>query len=392
MADEFAFDDVVDRFGTWSANWDVHGSDFDPPLISMAVAEMEFPTAPPVRRAVEQSASRGVYSYTEVFPDFGRACSGWFARHHSFEFSPESVVFAPRIVEVVSAILNHVLADHPKVVTLSPAYGPILEVVRESGCAVVEVPLLGSPRDGWSIDFDLLAQSLASAEVFILTNPHNPTGRVWSESELEAVADAVRASGVLVISDDIHGDVTRPDHSWLPLARVAPDLSESGRIITCLSPGKTFNMAGLEASAIVVENETLRNQLKRAIRAAGLHNPNYFAIPAAIAAWTDGDSWLAAVNSYIDANLRYVHERFSRELAGVVSAIPEATFLMWVDGRELGLDKKKIDHITRDSNVLVTPGEDYGAHWAGYFRMSVAMPASMLSEAMDRLISALRIP
>ncbi|MDY5152848.1 cystathione beta-lyase [Actinobaculum suis] len=378
------FDETVDRWNTYSAKWDLMASSMGEQAISLSVADMEFRTAPAVQAAVEKAAAHGIYGYTEVFDDFRLAAAGWFARHHEWEFAPESVVFMPRVVELVAMIAT--TRGVQKTVTLSPAYDPILEVLEKQGVHISESLMLPPANScEWRIDFADLERRLDGADLFILTNPHNPTGRAFTQKELENLAELLRKHNCLVISDDIHCDLLRQGAQYNPLAKVAPDLAATGRLITAVSPGKTFNMAGLEAAAIIVENADLRQELEAGKRAHGFHNPNYFAIPAAIAAWTETDAWLAGLRTYIDTNFAYAIGRINADHAGHwQAATPEATYLLWIHtGPELDT-AEKMQVFQAATRVQVSAGSGFGTEWAAYTRLNLAVPRPMLEEAFDR--------
>ncbi|MDY5126591.1 aminotransferase class I/II-fold pyridoxal phosphate-dependent enzyme [Actinotignum sp. SLA_B059] len=367
---------VINRRGTWSAKWETLPVDH----LSLSVAEMEFACAPAIRMAIENAATRGIYSYTEVFPDFAGACTSWFARRHGTEFGEESVVFVPRIVEATAMICAHMLPAGAKVITLSPAYDPIMEVVRRCGCRVTE-PAMYYADGVWRIPFDQLAATLPDADFFILTNPHNPTGRTFTQKEMEQLSTLLAKSSCLVLSDDIHCDILRAGQQWSPLGRYA-DAGLRSRLITALSPSKSFNIAGLEASALIIPDPALRARIRDGLRAAGFHNPNYFAIPAAIAAWTRCEEWLDATLAYIDNNMARFVPRFADLFAKEKPVIPEATYLFWCDTGNLGAAAAA--EVCAAAGVHPSWGEGFGAQWHDYIRFNLAAPQSLLDTALQR--------
>ena len=386
------FDKTITRWGTHSAKWDLLAAHLGEDALSLSVADMEFATCPEVSRAIVDACAEGIFGYTEVFDDFREAAARWQDRRHGWEFDPGDVHFFPRIVQCVSALCSIVLPRSlgrpPRVVTLDPAYGPIIEVVERAGCELCRVPLDLSgetPR----IPDDLFARAMEGADLLLWCSPHNPTGRMWSEREMDMVASLALQGDVLVLSDDIHADFQRPGRNrYRPLAAVAPRLWESGGLIQCASPGKTFNIAGLEASAIVVRG-VLGERLEEAKRLMGLHNPSFFAIPAAIAAWNEGDEWVDRLRERIDANLRVAvaHLREELPLARVID--PDGTYLVWVDARSYLPSARLLAEAVARSRVAVSPGEDFGEQYAGFFRINVALPERDLGRALDRLCEAI---
>ena len=394
VAASAGFAEHLDRRGTHSAKWDLLAAPLGPGAVSMSVADMEFRTAPCVIDAVVAAARHGTYGYTEVFDDFRRAAVSWQRERHDWDPGPACVRFFPRVVQCVSALLNIVLPDRgtarPVVVSLDPAYGPLLEVAERSGAEIRRVPLLTDALPA-RIDVPALERALDGADLLLLCNPHNPTGRIWTAEELGAVADVALSSGALVLSDDIHADFERPGRTrYVPIAVASPALWGSGRLIQCASPGKTFTIAGLEATAVLVPG-SLGDELEAAKRRMGLHNPSYFAIPAAIAAWTRGASWVDGLLSIIDANIVESVRIVRAELPRARVTDPDGTYLVWIDARPYLRDGADLDRAMRACRVAVSPGEDFGDHYAGWFRINTALPTDELVEALptDELVEAL---
>ena len=393
VATSAGFAEHLDRRGTHSAKWDLLAARLGPGAVSMSVADMEFRTAPCVIDAVAAAARHGTYGYTEVFDDFRGAAVSWQRERHGWDPAPACVRFFPRVVQCVSALLNIVLPDRgtarPVVVSLDPAYGPLLEVAERSGAEIRRVPLLTDALPA-RIDVPALERALDGADLLLLCNPHNPTGRIWTTEELGAVADAALSSGALVLSDDIHADFERPGRTrYVPIAVAAPALWGSGRLIQCASPGKTFTIAGLEATAVLVPGG-LGDELEAAKRRMGLHNPSYFAIPAAIAAWTRGASWVDGLLSVIDANIAETVRIVRAELPRARVTDPDGTYLVWIDARPYLRDGADLDCAMRACRVAVSPGEDFGDRYAGWFRINTALPRDELVEAVPRLCRAIR--
>ena len=393
--DGFDFRTPVDRWGTHSAKWDLLAAPYGRDAVALSVADMEFRTAPAVIEAVENAAKLGTYGYTEVFDDFRRAADDWQRRRHGWNPDPDDLVFFPRIVQCVAALANFIIPDRTgrraRVVSFTPAYHPLLEVCERAGASIELVELLDTASKA-RIDFDALESAMTGADLLLLTNPHNPSGRVWSRQELERIAAITRPGGAHVLSDDIHADFTRPGGApYTPLADLAPDLWEAGRILQCASPGKTFTIAGLEASAVFAHGRIIAD-LENAKRRLGLHNPNYFAIPAAIAAWTGSERWVDALNETIAENIREARNLLALELPEARTADPEGTYLLWVDARPYAPSAARIEEACRAARVLVTPGEEFGEAFEGFFRINTAMPLEPLLEALRRFSRALASP
>ncbi|WP_076465982.1 MalY/PatB family protein [Actinomyces mediterranea] len=382
----------LSRWGTHSAKWDLLASRLGDDVIALSVADMEFQTCSAVVDAVTLAALHGSYGYTEVFPDFAEAAVGWQRRRHGWAPDAEDVHFFPRVVQCVSALVNFILPSEDgrrvRVATLSPAYSPLLEVCERSGVELARIPLADTATRA-RIDWGALETALHDADLFLWTNPHNPTGRVWTTEELRRLADILREGSVLVLSDDIHSDFTRPGRpSYTALAAIAPDLWESGRIIQCASPGKTFTIAGLEATAICVHGE-LGDRLEAGKRRMGLHNPNYFAIPAVLAAWNEGGPWADELLRVIDRNIRAALDIFARLLPDAAACDPDGTYLIWVDASAYIEDEEDLARACRAARVAVSPGGDFGPGYEQYFRVNTALPRRDLEKGLIRLCSAL---
>ena len=386
------FDTTINRWGTHSAKWDLLAAHLGDDALSLSVADMEFATCPEVSRAIVDACAEGIFGYTEVFDDFRQAAARWQERRHGWALDPGDVHFFPRIVQCVSAlcsiILPRSLGRPPRVVTLDPAYGPIIEVIERAGCELRRVPLDLS-GDTPQIPEALFARAMEGADLLLWCSPHNPTGRIWSEGEMEMVASLAVQGDVLVLSDDIHADFQRPGRKrYQPLSDFAPHLWESGRLIQCMSPGKTFNTAGLEASAIAVRGE-VGERLEEAKRLMGLHNPNFFASPATIAAWNLGETWVDELRARIDANLRVAVDYLRRALPQAHVVDPDGTYLVWVDARAYLASASSLNEAVSASRVAVSPGEDFGASYEGFFRINVALPERDLMRALERLCKAI---
>lgn len=381
------------RWGTHSAKWDLLASPLGSDAISLSVADMEFYSAPTVIHAITRAAAHGVYGYTEVFTDFAQAACRWQRVRHQWEPRPEETHFFPRIVQCLSALLDRVIApkngERPVLVTLAPAYGPLLEVAHRLGVRIREVPINTHADPDTrllhhGLNLNLLGDAMKGADVLLWCNPHNPTGRVWTRDELHAVATLALTHDVLVFSDDIHADFTRTERtSYTPLALVSPELWERELLIHCASPGKTFNTAGLESAAIFAP-PALGQALEEAKRAAGLHNPNYFAIPATIAAWTDGDKWVDTLRQRIDANLLLAVDLLRTLLPAAHITDPDGTYLVWVDAAAYLPHADTLTAVMDEARVAVSPGIDFGSEYGSYFRVNVALPPADLEDALER--------
>lgn len=386
------FTQHLNRWGTHSAKWDLLAHDLGTDSFSLSVADMEFPTAPAVKKAVIQAAEHGNYGYTEIFDDFAQAAIRWQSLRHQWTPQADEVHFFPRVVQCVSALVNFIIEKPANrnitVVTLDPAYSPLLEVCERSGTTIRRVPVRESAGKSL-VDWCALEEALTDADLLLWCNPHNPTGRVWTHEELRRLATIALKYTFITLSDDIHADFTRPGRTpYTPLARVSPQLWDSGRLIHCASPGKTFTIAGLEATAIFTPN-TLGEPLESAKRQMGLHNPNYFSIPAVIAAWNNGDTWVNELQNVIDSNLTFATNFLKEKLPLAHVGNPDGTYLLWVEAGTYLQDDDALTRVCTRARVAVSFGDDFGPNYGHYLRINVALPPSELNRALTRLCDSI---
>ncbi|MDO5746112.1 MAG: aminotransferase class I/II-fold pyridoxal phosphate-dependent enzyme [Actinomycetaceae bacterium] len=381
----FDFDTITPRRNTWSAKWDLLAAPLGDQAVSLSVADMEYMTSPAIRQAMKKAAEHGIYGYTEVFDDFSAACSGWLERRHGWSVESQDIIFFPRVIEFIACYVNFI-APQCKVVTMAPRYSPIMEVIERAGCAITEVDLL-QDEQGYTIDFSALEKEFVHADLFLWCSPHNPTGRVWTKEESIAILDLARRYKVTVISDDVHADFVRTHaaHPYIPLPVLGKDLYEKGHLIVCVSPGKTFNTAGLEVAAICCGNKELGKTIVSAKRRAGLHNPHYFAIPTAIAAWNDSDEWVDALLCQIDERIDQACHELQTHCHNWKVYRPEGTYLLWIETPYMS--QSDLEAMVAKTQVALSLGEDFGAGYERFFRLNVAVPHKMLTEGLQRLVS-----
>lgn len=386
---EFDFGKYIDRKGFNSVSYDFVAPKYGQDTIALSIAEMDFQTCPEVLETVIKHAKHGIYSYTEVPDTYGEACANWFSNMHGWVFNPKYVVFTPRIIEMIAGIFNHIF-HNPRFATFSPFYAPIVNTAVACGGQLYPILLKINHEGRWSYDIKEVEEIFEKIDIFILTNPHNPTGRLWSETELAEIAKLAKLNNVLIISDDIHCDILREGVKWHPIAAVCSDEKIDIKLITCVSPAKSFNLAGLEAAAAITSDVELRNKMRKSLRLSGIHNPNYFSIPAAIAAWNSDGAWMKELNKYIDENLKFVSERLQAEAPYIKFCFPEATYLLWCDVSSIHSFSIFYEYLAQKSHVVISPGDSFGTEWKDYFRIGVATPRSKLDVAMMRFLNQLK--
>ena len=387
----YDFDKIIERRGTNAIKWDLAKEGELP----MWVADMDFETAPEIKEVIVERAMHGAYGYSDVTDEWREAVCGWWKSRHHLEINKKDLIFATGIVPAISALVRKFTTPGEKVIFLTPIYNAFYNCVVNSGRNVLECPL--AYDDGiYSIDFLRLEEAIADpqASMMILCNPHNPIGKIWPAEELARIGEMALAHGVLVISDEIHCDITRPGTEYVPYASV----SETCKIhsITCISPTKTFNLAGIQTAAVFAADPVLRHRAWRGINTDDSGEPNAFAVQAAVAAFTKGGLWRDEMCEYVFKN-RDLVSRFLTENIPEIRLVPgDATYLLWLDCSGLPCVKsgkvKNISKAIRETSGLFTsPGEIYGKGGEGFLRLNVACPRALVEDGLSRLKKAVDI-
>ncbi len=384
----YDFDSPVGRRGTDSYKWDTPES---AGVLPMWVADMDFRTAPCVVDALRGVVDRQVFGYTYVPDDFYEAAIDWFSSRHGFVFSRNDVIYTSGVVPAVSAVIKALTSPGDGVALLTPAYNCFFSSIRNNGCRVAACPMALGEDGKYCIDFNRLEEVLSGddVKVFILCNPHNPGGRVWRRDELMRIGQVCLSHGVRIISADIHCELVYDPYTYIPLPSIDPDIAAI--TVSCLSPSKAFNTAGLQIALIVSPDDEVRDKIDRAINDNEVCDVNPFGVAALKAAYTQGSGWLGALKEYLYGNYRYLSGRFAEELPEVTVMPLEGTYLAWVNITALGRTSGEInDYLHDNAQVRLNPGTMYGDDGEGYIRINFACPRRVLAGALDRIIGALR--
>lgn len=381
------FDNVPDRRGTRCYKWDATE---DREVIPMWVADMDFRTAPNVIAALEKRVGHGVFGYTLLDDEYYNALTGWFATRHNYIFSREAVIAVPGVVPAISAIIKALAPEGSGVIVQTPVYNCFFSSIRNNGCKVVEAPLQRVDyEDGtfsYKMDFEALESAASKEEnkLFLLCNPHNPAGRLWTREELEKVSEICKRNDVIVVSDEIHCELTRPGTEYFAYGRIDPEA------IVCVSPSKAFNTAGLQIANIIAADDSMRRRIDRAVNINEVCDVNPFGPVGLIASYSDeGERWLKALREYIWENYDLLLKRFREELPECPVCRLEATYLPWVDVRALNIPSKEIEErMVKESKVWVNDAEMYGGE--GYIRINIASSRDKVNEGLNRIINWLR--
>lgn len=377
---EFDFDRAPSRQGTASIKWDVKEGE-----LPMWVADMDFTVAPAIEDAIRERASHPVFGYTFIPDSWYEAYIRWWRTRHDLELRREALMFCHGIVPAIGACIRDLTAVGDSVVIQTPVYYVFGVTIRANGRNVLENPLWYH-NGRYSIDFGDLEKKLSdpSATMMILCNPHNPTGQTWSRDDLLHIARLCRKHGVLLISDEIHCDITEPGVIYTPLDALPED--ELPDSVTLLSPTKAFNIAGLCTAAAYVPGARLRRRVKKTLETYGLVQANSFAVPSAVAAFNDGASWLEAMCAYVFRNKALVDECLSTS-APLIRAVPsDCTYLVWLDVGALTRDAVKFAaDLRKETGLFVSAGTPFGGNGSQFLRMNVACPEEYVRDGMERL-------
>lgn len=383
----FDFDKPVERRNTDSYKWDTPESQNVQP---MWVADMDFRTAPCVIDALRKVVDRGIYGYTYVPDEFYKAADRWFGSRHGNPVDRDMVIYTSGVVPAVSAVIKALTNPGDEVALLTPAYDCFFSSIRNNRCKVAECRMKVDANGKYIIDFEALESILSSecVKAFVLCNPHNPGGRVWSAEELSRIGEICIRNDVWVISDDIHCEFVYPPYRYTPVVTLDKDIA--ARTVQCLAPSKAFNTAGLQIALIVAPDENVRARIDRAINDNEVCDVNPFGVAGLIAAYNEGEPWLDALVEYLYGNAVYLKERFASELPEAKVMPLESTYLAWIDIRAFGMSSDEIASYLHDcAGVRINSGSKYGGGGEGYIRINFACPRKSLEAALDRIIKAL---
>lgn len=397
---KYNFDEIIERRNTNAMNTDGFRSYIfhagpekkfpyaDEEFIRMWVADMEFATPPEICQAIKDRVDNRIFGYTQVFdPKYYESFSAWCKRLYDWEFPKEELTFSPGIIPALYELVGDILEPDEKLIINTPAYGYFKHAANYNGRELVHNDLINN-NGYFTLDFDDLEKKAADPKVKLLLwcNPHNPTGRMWSEEELKKVSEIVEKNDLWIISDEIHCDLIRQGKKHIPMGKIMPNYN---KLITCMAASKTFNMAGLMFSNIIIRNEKLRETFKSNDKTSGFVNP--LSLAASLAAYEKGSQWLEELKTYLDNNFNFVSEYLAEKLPDAVCKIPEATYLAWVDLRKCLPDVDDLpDFFANRAGVLLEGGDDlFVGNAKGFIRLNLAMPKSIIEEGMKRIVDTI---
>lgn len=382
----YNFDKTVDRCGSACVKWDVKdlfGVGPDAELVPMWIADMDFAVLPEVQAAMKARCGHPAFGYNTPTPGSLPALCGWYERRHSWKFTPDQVVCGIGVVTMIRFTIEAITAPGDKIAVFSPVYDPFFAVVRNTGRTLVDLPMVEEDRQ-FHVDLDAFEQALKDGvKAIILCNPHNPVGKVWTRAELEAIGGLCARYGAYILSDEVHGDIVMEGYRYTPMGLI-PAVQDKLIVYTAIS--KSFNLAGLHQSAIIIPDPELRARVDGALKGAWIMGPNIMAFSAMEAAYTYGDTWVDELNAYLSGNARYVAEQCAAHMPKIGLYRHEGTFLMWLDLRCLGMSSDELTVVLgRDYGVGLCNGAHYGVQSDGFMRLNIACPRATLEKGIQAI-------
>ena len=387
MTDPFDFDRIINREDTGSFKYDARQSLFGrQDIIPMWVADMDFAVPPAVTRALAERAKHPILGYTD-FPDsLYDALINWFKHRHGWAIEREWIMMSPGVVPSLHAAALAFAAPGEAIIVQPPVYFPFFNAVKNTGRTLIENTLV-LDNNRYTIDFEHLEQQAEKARMLFLCSPHNPVGRVWQQHELQHILDIAQKHNLIILSDEIHADLTYPEGNHQPIAKLAGSLDN---IITAVAPSKTFNIAGLNLSALIVPNAAHRKSLYQAFETMHVNAANPFSIVAFEAAYNEGEAWLDALLAYLTTTRDFVASYLINNLPKIKLTPAEGTYLLWLDCRALGLSDSALKQLfVQEAGLGLSPGALFGEGGSGFMRMNIGAPKSVIAEALDKLAKVL---
>ncbi len=385
------FDERINRFDTHSVKWDHTEAIFEKEdLLPMWVADMDFRAPQPVIDALTTRIQHGIFGYSMPTENTKSAIQGWLNRRHHWSIQQDWIVFTPGVVPALSAAVNTYTEKGDKVVIQSPVYYPFRDMVEKSEREVVDNPLVRK-NGKYEMDFNDLETKIADPEVkmLLLCNPHNPVGRVWKKEELIKLAELCLANHVLIVSDDIHFDLIFKGYEHTLISSLSNEIAAN--TITCIAPSKTFNLAGMQLSTIIIPDEEKREKFNAYMGKLGLFAPSPFGITAVEAAYNHGEEWLDDLMDYLQENLSYLTTFINERLPQIDVIEPEGTYLVWLDFTKLNMSHEELEQFVQgEARLALDEGYIFGEGGKGFERINIACPQSVLQEGLERLEKAIK--
>ncbi len=382
------FNQVIRRSGTGSAKWDAvdtlyRGKD----LLPLWVADMDFKAPVEILEALQSKVSHGIFGYPIHSSASTRAVIKWVNTHYKWTIKEENILFTSGIIPTISQIIQAFTTEEDEIIIQTPVYPPFFQLVTNNNRQLIKNPLQ-LENGKYSMDIEHLKSIITPrTKMLILCNPHNPVGRVWTKAELEELADVCSKHNLLIASDEIHADLIYNGHTHIPIASLSKDMAT--RTFTCLTPSKTFNLAEFHTSYVVIEDASLRTQLKKQLANQFQNTTNSFGELVTEVAYTKGERWLSNLRTYIEENYRFVKEYFQHNMPRLSIIEPEGTYLLWIDWSHLPFtDSERKRWLVEEAKIALNHGPTFGEEGKNFERMNIACPRRTLEEGVSRLHKA----
>jgi cysteine-S-conjugate beta-lyase len=386
----YDFNQVIDRFSSDSVKWNY----FDPDVLPMWVADLDFRSPEPVIQALHERIDHGVFGYTEfstrrtqLMRELHDIIVERMLRLYDWKIQPEDIVFLPGVVSGFNLACHTLLCPDESVFIQTPVYPPILRAAKETGFSSQEMELTREPDGSYTVDWDLFDRSLTSqTRLFLLCNPHNPVGKVFNETELLHMANACLRRGIYICSDEIHCDLIFSGQQHRPIASLAPEIGQNS--ITLMAPSKTYNLAGLHCSLAIIQNPALRKKYEQSTKGL-LSDVNLLGLHAALAAFKEGQDWLTELLAYLEGNRDYLLEYVNSNIPTIKVWKPQGTYLAWLDCRQAGVGLNPSNHFLEVGRVGFNDGASFGKGGEGFVRFNFGCPRKLLTEGLERMKNSL---
>lgn len=381
------FDTLADRIGTACIKWDFREEEFgNADVLPFSIADADFAMMPEISDALIGRIGKGVLGYTDLDENYYSAVRKWFSERHGLTVRNEWITSTAGIIPAIGAAIGALLEPGDRVVIQTPVYDPFESVIRANGCISEHNCLVCDGLGRYSMDYEDLGEKLQSgAKMLILCSPHNPVGRVWTTDELSRVLELCRSYGVILVSDEIHWDIINPEFRHISMGALVND---EDKFILCTAPSKTFNIAGLQASNIVIRNKEIRDKFQSWLFSRYMFGANVLGLTACVAAYENGAEWVDEQNRYIAANAAAAEEFIKEHLPKAVVSPLEGTYLMWIDMRYLGKTSDELVAAIIRAGAGLNSGHHYGEQCDGYVRMNIACPREILMKGLESIRKA----
>jgi cystathionine beta-lyase len=383
---KYDFNKIVDRSKYHSVKWDELETIFGAQdVLPLWVADMEFMSPKPVVEAIKKAAEHGIYGYTSRPDSYYQAIIDWIEKKHHWKVKKDWLAYGPGVVPALSFIIRAFTQPGDKVMVQPPVYYPFFRAIEYNGCHIVNNPLKVESNK-YVMDFEDLERKIDDPriKILILCSPHNPVGRVWQKEELSRLGEICLKHHLIVVSDEIHADILFKGYKHTPFASISKEFAQNS--ITCTAPSKTFNLAGLQTSTIIIPNEKYYGIYNNMLNSLGLNENNYFGLIALEAAYRYGEEWLNQLLFYLKENLEFLIEYFKERIPKIKVIKPEGTFLVWLDCRQLGFNVKSLnDFMLKKAKIALDDGNWFGKEGEGFMRINIACPRSFLEEGLKRI-------